>query len=1009
MVLFYTILLLLCGNTACLSGCYIIRPRRPATCSRDPGISLCSWISGLREQVAERRNWFLGDNRIGREYSTGCIMGLHNVSGRFFFSRSLSGFDSKETTSEPGADEASAQDSAEIEAHFTQTAKESSRYFNHVISLAGAKSKSFSDLKTLILDKETLATTCTLLESLEQSKSLFLPAQSRRFDVRRPERIFLSAYLIATKSEQVFESPADIDEHLLAHANEMLGAFESLCQFMSETPTEPTEEIPSEIDSPTAAKIPCSDPKLLKGQMETEWRAHLEAFQQTQMTYYETFLQWESNHRVKLTRVCIDQYLQLESERFASFTNPDPRMGALYDAFDHPQEVLRKKIKALSGMEGLQILEHDVQEKRAALEANKWATAPKEVLLHELALNPGFELPVESCIIRPHQDIDAAIAAVSQKPVNLEPMLDVFEEIRDGLASLTPHNKQYITRLQKEFSRQIIRDQIDAMGLERGLYQVVNWLIEKIKELESAGHDSETVAFEKELRKKCHSEENLALLLKQTIDLFYHKISQITLESRNFHINQACTPIAHGIVEFEQEKFQEHLAGKQFNLASILDFVDSMIETPTKYRLTPPILYSHHIATYLAHAVCIAVLQRPGKFDFQAVPETFYLDRVHLVDCHGQYQRIFYTAAAMGIFCQQYGDTFLPEELLEHKKMLITALGTKNIMAPEEAAGIMISTLSTLLTKKGKPLSESDESALTKIVQAICAGTHPLTEIINRRLGDQLWSFLFKGFLPEIPATQAKLYGLQEELRHLGQEIIPLLRLHVKVYGEFYKHSIDLRLWRPLFVALREVQKPHALSSLLAPAQELIGDTADYIHRMAFLLTGLSLIQQNIAFADNMYNLQTVMKHSTMKALADSFGLIDGVKNPNVSIDKIGARLIELMQHVASEQEVPFEAADKQKMAKMFHLAKNGKSPGYNAFLDELVEICKQFITKEAIPELNKNLLTAEFTAEIKQLCGQVQEITAYVKQAHSLGLDELDPVTQPIPMLHAGIRTLTF
>ena len=904
-------------------------------------------------------------------------MKLHTVGSTLFFSRTSLSPDNKETVSPHKTDEIVVQDSAVVDTQLTQPARESFWHFNHVLSVEQAQVKSLSELEAFILNKDTLATTRKLLEQLEQAKNLVLSLQHHCSDLHSSERVFLSAYLIATKSKDIFESPTDIDALLLTHANEMLQSFEALCRFMGETYRENHNDV------------------------MTEGRAFLEAFHQCQMTYYETFSQWESNNNLKLTKICIAQYCQIELKRFAIVTSPDPRIIDMYEGFGEQQETLRGKIRELLGVEGLKMLENELQQTRTSLEANKWATFPEEVVVHELALDPKFELPTESCLLQPDQDIDAAIAAVIKNPPNFEPMLDVFEEVRDQLASFTPHNEKYVAKLKEEFSRSLMAEKIEFMGLEKGLDSVIYELIEKIKQLEAPGHVPETAAFQSELEKKLRANENTVVLLKQTLDFFYRKFSQIKLEISNIKISQARTLIAHGIVEFEQKTFQARLARKEFNFATVLGLIDSIVNTPTQYRLDTSILCSQYIATYVTHAICIGVLQKPGSFDLQAVPETFYLDRARLLDWHRKYQRIFYTAAAMGIFCQKNGSSLSSEELLEQKKAFMTALQTENIMNPKEASDTIVSTFGVLLMKKGKQLSESEESALTKIMEEICAGNHPISKIINKRLGDQLWKYFFKGYLPEFSGIDAKLYGLQDELSQLGHEIIPLLRLHAKVHEKFYKHSIDERLWKPLFVVLRETA-PKELSSLFSSTQKSIYEAHDSIHKMVFLLTGLSLIQQTIAYAD-MYNLQAVMKHSTMKALAQSFGLIDMIKDPNVTKDELGVRLIELIKHVANEQEVPFEQADEQKMSKMLCLAKNGKSPGYKAFADDLLEVYKQFITKGEMPKLNQNLLTAEFTDVVKQMCEQVKEIIACIIQAH--GSDESDPVAQVIPTtLHSGV-----
>lgn len=1130
--------------------------------------------------------------------------------------------------------------------HLKETAKESSRYINRVVSLQQAKEKPISKLEAFILDKNTQETTRRLLMHLEQAKDLMLPERNRAPELKRPERVFLSAYLIATKSEHIFESPTDIDGLLLKQSVEMLQLFEELCRFMGETYM---EKVPNQVDSPMAKSTPSSDQifanieqlqlnqsreRMEKDQrFMSEGRACLETFHNAQIAYYETFNKWESENRHRLAKMCIAQYVLIETKRFAIFNNPDPRQLELYEGYGSQQETLRGKIDDLLGEEGLKLLTQELEAVRAALEASKWVSSPSEVLAHEMALNPDFTYPPELSNIRPKKDINAAIAALDQNPADAEPMLGVLEEIRDHIAFLSPHNEKRIKALQHEFSKQAITDKIASLGLEPGLYQVICSIIEKIKQSESPAHVPETTAFQNELEQNSASGAGTDFLMEKAINFIYRKFSQINQEIMNF----SRSLVAGNIVEYEQKNFYERLQGGQFNLATVLALIDGIVDSPTHYRLNTSVLCSQYIASHVAHIICLAVLQKPGSFDLHAVPETFYLDRGRLVDWHGKYQRIFYTAAAMGfleIFCQKYGAKLSAVELLEQKTMLISTLESENLTDPKEVAAHVVCILNVLLSKKGKRLAAPEEKDLTKICEDICMGNHRVAEIMNKRLGDQLSFYFLKGYLPDASASQGKLYGVEKELSLLGKEIIPLLRLHVKVHGAFYKRSIENRLWKPLFTVLTEAQKPRELPPLLAPGQESIETAQTNIHKMAFLLAGLTLIQQTFAYSDMwgmvtkikhavlkdldliqmlndlnekvpdltklqqsklrcqdllkdiemhkfgdndnemgkfintqrelisrattnaemtqlQLNLQTTLtqleadpvsrelrnisqsfrdrkswktfsmnikakqiemaignvpveeranihnggkggeevlkvlaarrkmgrivdvknhpstsykkfqakfqshiteskqktttskeleeklvalvrhvaeeqkhtfdegdeqkiarmirekwnlgagiEHGAMKDYADSFGLIQMVLDPNVSKDQIETKLMDLMKHLAG-QVITIDEIDEQKMARMLRLAKNNKSPGCKAFLEEIVGTSQQFTKQEDMPALNSNPLMAEFTEEVGQICTQVKRIVTDIKQAQMP--DDVDPVAQIIPTVRAG------
>ena len=70
------------------------------------------------------------------------------------------------------------------------------------------------------------------------------------------------------------------------------------------------------------------------------------------------------------------------------------------------------------------------------------------------------------------------------------------------------------------------------------------------------------------------------ILLGETVNFIYSKMSQINLELKNFQIVQARGTIAKHIVELEQDEFQQRLAKKQFNLDFTLAWFNKFISSP---------------------------------------------------------------------------------------------------------------------------------------------------------------------------------------------------------------------------------------------------------------------------------------------------------------------------------------------------------------------------------------------------------------------------------------------
>lgn len=881
--------------------------------------------------------------------------------------------------------------------HLKQTALESSYYFSQVVSVEQAKTKTFSTLENLVLAQDTQTKTRHLLMRLEQVKDVVLPSRNRFPNVPGMERTFLSAYLIATKSEYLFESPTEIDAGLLAHAEQMLGAFEKLCAFMSETYSDKSDI--------SIALPPSTDIRIKNDErFMTEGQAHVEAFHQSQMGFYEIFSTWERNNLAKLANICMAYYLELESKRFVIINNPDPRQIEIYEGFGSQQETLKKRIKYLAGDEGLKTLEQNLRDHHEKLEADKWNIAPKEILNHEIAINPAFELPPKSCVIESSKDIEAGLKALSKEPPDIEPILDILEEVAHDFAHFRPSPSIQQEAVGQTFSREDMKQRMDAMGLQEALYQTIGLFIERIKTLESPAHVFETIAFQTQLGMAMREQRDPGILLKEAVAFIYQKMSQIYLEIRNHEIRQARESIARNIVAFEQGKFQERISGNQYNLAIVSHWVNKIVASPDAYRCDIPILCSQFVGTHIAHAIFLGVLQQPEQSILNAIPETFSLDKARMIGWHAQYQHIFHTIVLMGYIetvSAKHGIRLTFDELLHQKNTLMRALEASTFNTPKEIGEYLACTLNDILIRQKKRLDSSEEQTLNQLIEEISLGRHQIAGIIHKRIGDQLSFYLFKGHLPEGSHSRIKWYGLEQELRQLGQEIRPVIQLHTKVYGSFYQQQVDARLWKPLFVALRETQMPKELSMLLSTEKEAIERVHAYIHKMVFVLSGLALIQQTIAHAD-MWNLNIIMKNTVLKDLTYSFGLMDMVNDVTVSKDSIEKRLMALMEHVAQEQKLVFEAEEAQQMSKVLNLAKKEYSPCSKAFLDELLAFYKQSITPSKEVLLNPKNLMAEFGVEILKMGAEIKGIIATIKRDHRP--EDIDPESQMLPVsLHSG------
>lgn len=893
--------------------------------------------------------------------------------------------------------------------YLKRTAIESAHYLHDVVSLEQAKHETFSELEKFLLDPKTQDVTRQLLTHLEETKDVILAERMTLPNMHHSERQFLIAYLIATQSELMFESPTEVDSFLLERAQEMLKSFEALCAFMGETYLERTEVSAS----PIAEQTPSADLVLahLEGseavarvrhdhRFMEEGKALLETFHLSQIAYYETLTKWEVGNRHKLANILINQYLKLEAKCFTLLHSLDPRMIELHEGYCNQQRTLKSKIRALLKDEGVRMLDEQLATLHTSLEANKWLTSPIELLTHEIALNPHFQLPADACIIRPQKNIDEAIATLTQESPNHALILDVLEEIREKIALFTPNNRRQIAELRQLFSREAMQKELDEMGLANGLYRIIFFLIEKIKGLESPGHVPETNSFLEEMAFNMSEHGGSGTLLKECIDFIYHKMSQMTLEINNFKIRNAAHAINRSITVVERKYFEERLAAKQFDLGFVLAWIDKFIAAPEHYRLNLDLFCSKYIGTYVAHALLINVLQQPVPSILKTIPETFYLDRLRLIDWHAQYQKILYMATALGYLetcCKEHGITLSIEDLRSEKIRLGAFLAREVAPAPKEKATEFITTINRLLSKAGKKLSAADEHALSGLIEKTASEPHRVTNLIATRLSDHLSSYLYKGHPPTAVHSVIKRYELEPELNQLGKDILPVMRLHNKVYSSFYQQQIEQKLWKPLFTLLKETKLPTELPLLFASEEESLKEVHNKIHKLGFVLAGLALIQQTVACSD-MWN-RKIIKNSALKALAYSSGLIDLVKNPSSTKEEIEAKLMDMAKQVTTEQEVPF---DEHEMTKMLRLAKSESSPGCKAFLTELTTICKQkVLSTTGLPSNPKNLI-AEFEAEFIPIISEVKTLVKRAKEER-LGSD-LDPVAPVIPVLRAGL-----
>lgn len=903
------------------------------------------------------------------------------------------------------------------QARLQQTAEESSTYINQILSLEKANDISFSELTSFVQDKKNKEITHKLLLHLEQAKDLLLPERQIAPTTILNERVFLTAYLIASKPKYVLLLKNEIDNALLEHAIKMLVSFENLCEFMGKTYFNITPVSPS---SPIAIKTPSIDQvieNLRQHPLEKSYKKmeadasfishghhHLEEFHLRQVQYFQTYHEWEKENRTQIVNACIDYFLQLESKRFFILNNPEPMQKAMYVGFGNQQEILKRRVSDLAGEEGVRQLEQELKNMQENLDEKKWAILPKELLLHEIAINSEFVISEESCEVHPELNIELAIDALTKRPIDINPITRVLEEVGKNIARLTPNNQSRADQLYIQFNDSTIKKTLESSSLDDGLCNVICSLAERIKELGVQEDVSDIEHYQIEFTSNFSESSQKLLVLKEAIAFLYEKISVINWDVTNFYIENSRNVDPSKIAIVERENFQKRINQAYFNFANVFSWVEQIVNSPKSFRANSSYLCSKYVGTHIASAMLIGVLEQKGSFDFDIIPETFYLDRPRLAGWHQSYQRIFYAASALGFYkmvLRNSGLQLQSEELQELKQHLLNTFDFEKVDVPEEAAKLVLSVLLVNFAKKGVEISETKEAALQNTLEEIYAGEHQVAKIIYRRLGDLLSSYFMKGKFPTYSNMQDKLYGLQPELEVLAFEIRPLLEYHIKVHNDFYRRCVEERLWKPLVHVLKAEKFPDIIPALLSPQRDLIYDTHQQIHKLAFLLTGLSIIQQTVAFSD-MWDLSIKLSNDSIKSMAESYGLIKLLSQPESPDKLMEDGLINLMQHVAEQEEISFESSDEKKIRKMLRMARCGKSPGYRAFVDELTSMVSSTIKQHTLPNIQSNLLTVEFSTEVNNICSNTIDIIKHIKQARRS--EDINPMVEKIPEMRTGL-----
>lgn len=846
--------------------------------------------------------------------------------------------------------------------HLRHMASELFAYVDEVISLEAATQFSYEQLQEVILNPQRIARTRSVLTHLEHIKDHFIPERVRltHQDLARP---FLAAYLIATQFNSFLDASSATDQTLQQHALEMLNSFEQLIVFSKEY-------------SFSSHKNTLEENQL--GQ-------YYATFHTKQLNFYYSFKEWKKNDCDKPASVYLAFYLQLELKRLTLLNNLDTRLFDLYDSLVCKQEQLKKNIGNLLGNQGLEDLAHQVRCVRELFEIKKWMNATAEQLMHEQIINPNFSFHPQAFTISPKIDIDTALKALPNEDL----LLSLLAELVAKIKALTPNNPAIVSQLYDKLNH----IPLHHFKVYEGGMHIIMCLIQTLFFIEAPVHQMETLETIKQHIKPYNNPKEYPVAFKHALEFIFAKIAQINLEQNNLYLKQAHSFISQHIIPFEQKKFQEHIIANQVTLRIILKSLDQCVEAPEAHRLSLSVLCSEHIGNYLTHSLILELLQNPQPILY-IIPETFYLDTERLIKAHEHYHQIVYVATLLSYiehFCQKYNITLSITKLGTQKDKMMLALKKELFLHCEDRIDYMVTVLEKIIQIHEQTLSSLDKKTFIRLIKELECDKNPVEKVFNHRLNNLLAFYFTKGCIPKTHLSVFRNYGLDKEVNLLAKQLMPIIGLHSQVYSAFYQQHVEKRLWSPLFSLLEANTLPAELPILFLAKEEAIHSLYVQIHKLAFLVSGLTLIKQTLTYSD-LWLKHITLDNSALKKYVGTLSLY------GITSSGIKEQLSHLMHTIAEKEEITL---DKKVFSKQLMAAQQKHSPNYKANIDELLSYFKSIIFKRPKP-IHKSHLLAEFSDEVEIMATDLKKIIIDIKK-HQLSIDNSPTAITLSSMMRAG------
>ncbi|PJD92585.1 MAG: hypothetical protein CK426_01415 [Legionella sp.] len=463
--------------------------------------------------------------------------------------------------------------------------------------------------------------------------------------------------------------------------------------------------------------------------------------------------------------------------------------------------------------------------------------------------------------------------------------------------------------------------------------------------------------------------------------------------------SQTSTLNQNPIITYEQHIFKEYQ--KIHPLPLIKERIKQCVDNPQAHRLSIPILCSRYVGSYLTHTLILDLLQSPLPSIAEQIPETFYLDRIHLITFHALYQSILKTAAILSyikFYCDNYGVYLTKEEWAIQKDRLLL-WHSHYFKSTKDSELFYLDLLKHILLFNDQSLTITEQLAFTRLIQQIENRESKALDLLNQRLSNIFATYLLNGKLPDTHMAIFKTTTLDEEVLILAQDIMPMIRLHSQVHSTFYKKEIEKHLWQPIADYLKQISASKELPILLLAEEESFFSIHHKVHKLAFVVTGLQLINQTLNHND-MWNDKGI-EHRQLKKEASVHGLLAMITNPDCSMQHIEKALFRIMHHLAKEQKISLDHLCEKKLSKMFLSVKKEQSLIYKSCLDDVIKELMRRINSKKKAAISPNHLLFEFNEVFDGLELQLKHCMSSLKK-HHLNSD-YEPTTEATVHLKSG------